>query len=65
MGEREGEKHQCVRDTLIGCLLHAPTGDLARNSGMCPDWESNWRPFCLQVCTQSTEPHHPEHMLIF
>ena len=22
--EREGEKHQCVRDTLIGCLLHAP-----------------------------------------
>ena len=22
-GEGEGEKHQCVRDTLIGCLLHA------------------------------------------
>ena len=22
-GEREGEKHWCVRDTSIGCLLHA------------------------------------------
>ena len=26
-----------------------PTGDLARNTGMCPDWESNRRPFVLQV----------------
>ena len=26
----------------------APTGDLARNPGMCPDWELNWRPFGLQ-----------------
>ena len=23
-GERMGEKHQCVRDTSIGCLSHAP-----------------------------------------
>ena len=23
-GEREGEKHQCERETLINCLLHAP-----------------------------------------
>ena len=23
-GEREGEKHQCVRDTAIGCLSHTP-----------------------------------------
>ena len=34
-GEREGEKHQCA-----SCA--PPTGDLARNPGMCPDWESNW-----------------------
>ena len=35
-GEREGEKHQCV------VASHAsPTGDLADNPGMCPDWESN------------------------
>ena len=25
-----------------------PNGDLACNRGMCPDWESNWRPFGLQ-----------------
>ena len=23
-GEREGEKHQCVRDTVTGCFSHAP-----------------------------------------
>ena len=26
----------------------APTEDLARNPGMCPDWESNRQPFGLQ-----------------
>ena len=26
----------------------APSGDLAHNPGMCPDWESNWVPFGLQ-----------------
>ena len=36
-----------------------PTGDLAHNPGMCPDWESNWRPFGLQAGSQSTEPHQP------
>ena len=34
--EREGEKHQCVVASNI-----PPTGDLARNPGMCPDWESD------------------------
>ena len=43
-GEREGEKHQCV------VASHTPpTGDLAHSPGMCPDWESNWRPFGLQA----------------
>ena len=36
-----------------------PTGDLAHNSGMCPDRESNQQPFSLQAGTQSTEPHQP------
>ena len=32
-----GEKHQCV------VVSHAPpTGDMACNPGMCPEWESNW-----------------------
>ena len=26
-----------------------PTGDLAYNPGVCPDWESNQRPFGLQA----------------
>ena len=33
--EGEGEKHQCV---VASCT--PPTGDLARNPGMCPDWVS-------------------------
>ena len=35
-GEREGEKHQCVVASYV-----PPTVVLARNPGMCPDWESN------------------------
>ena len=38
-----------------------PTGDLARNPGMCPDWESNQGPLASQASTQSTEPHQPVH----
>ena len=41
-GEREGEKHQCVIASRV-----PPTGDLAHNPGMCPDCESNRRPFGL------------------
>ena len=35
--EREAEKHPCV---VASSAL--PTGDLAHNPGMRPDWESNW-----------------------
>ena len=55
-GEREGEKHQHVVAPYI-----PPTGELARNQGMCPDWVSNQRPLGLQACAQSTELHQPEH----
>ena len=34
--EKQGEKHQCVVASHVG-----PTGDVAHNPGMCPDWESN------------------------
>ena len=34
--EEEREKHQCVVATHM-----PPTGDLACNPDMCPDWESN------------------------
>ena len=53
-GEREREKHQCVVASRA-----PPTGDLACNPGMCPDWESQKQPFGSQTSTQSTEPHQP------
>ena len=37
----------------------SPTGDLARNPGMCPHWEWNLRPFGSQASIQSTKPHQP------
>ena len=59
-GGREGEKHQCV------VASRAPSvGDMARNPGMCPDWESNWQSFDSQAGTQSTESPQPGlHYLI-
>ena len=42
-GEREREKYKCVVASLM-----PPTGNLACNPGMCPDWESNWQPFGSQ-----------------
>ena len=41
-GER-GEKYQCVVASRT-----PPTGDLAHNPGICPDWELNRRPFSSQ-----------------
>ena len=52
-GEREGEKHRCM---VASCA--PPTGDLARNPGKCPNWESNRQPFGSQACAQSTGPHY-------
>ena len=47
------EKHRPVAScTPLG-------GDPAHNPGMCPDWESNQRPFGSQAGTQSTEPYQP------
>ena len=51
-GEREGEKRQCVVASQV-----PPTGDLAGNPGMCPDWESNRRPSGSQAGIQFTKPH--------
>ena len=43
-----------------------PTGDLAHNPGICPDWEVNWQPFGLQAITLNplSEPHQPGMMLL-
>ena len=43
-----------------------PPGDLARNPGMCPDWELNLQAFVSQAGAQSTEPHQPgQYLLIY
>ena len=36
-----------------------PTGDLAGNPGVCPDWELNQQPFGSQASAQSNELHQP------
>ena len=48
-GERVGEKHQRV----VASHVMAPTGDLACNPGMCPDWKLNWQPFGSQPALSS------------
>ena len=53
-------KYQCV---AASCM--PPTGDLAHNPGMCPDWGLNQRPFGSQAYAQSTEPHQPGLCLYF
>ena len=58
--EKEKERNIDVWEMywLVASRL-PPTGDLALNPGMCPDWESNQWPFCSQAGTQSTEPLNP------
>ena len=49
MGREKGrERNIDVWDTSTGCLSQDPTRDLARNLGICPDWEPNWQPFGSQ-----------------
>ena len=42
---REREKDQCVVASHM-----PPTGDLACNPGMGPDWESNWQLWFTVLC---------------
>ena len=42
-GERKEEKYQCAVASGV-----PPTGNLAHNPAMCPDWELNQRPFGSQ-----------------
>ena len=59
-GEKEGEKHQCVVASRT-----SPTGDLDRNPGTCPDWESHWQRLGPQAGTQSTEPTSQSRLHIY
>ena len=46
-------------------LTHTLTRDQTRNPGMCPDRESNLRPFALQDDTQPTVPQWSGQDMIF
>ena len=52
-----GEGREKERESNIDWL--SPTGDLAYQPGMCPDWKWNHQPFNAQASAQSTEPHQP------
>ena len=57
-GEKKRVRNVNAWDTWWVTSCRPPAGDLA--PGMCPDWESNQRPFGLKASSQSTEPHQPE-----
>ena len=59
---REGEGgRKRERETSISCLSHAPD----RGPGLCPDRESNGRPFALWNNVQPTGPLGPGRQLAF
>ena len=60
---REGEREERNISVWLP-LTHTPTGDVACNPGMCPDWESNQQLFGSQASTQSTEPHKPGYLVL-
>ena len=53
-----------LHDVSLAMFLVAscmpPTGALACNPGMRPDWELNHQPFASKASTQSIQPHQPE-----
>ena len=58
--EKDRERNISVGETHGSVASHTlPTGELAHNPGMCPNWESNWRPFISQASTHSTESPQP------
>ena len=61
---REKEREKNVHVQLVASHT-PPTGDLACNPGMCPDWKLNQQPFVSLASTQSTEPHQPGLICVF
>ena len=56
--EKKRERHSTVGEIQQSVASRTPpTGDLACNPGMCPDWESNQWPFSFGDDAQPTEPH--------
>ena len=53
--EVKGERKR-RRETSIGASCSGPTRDGTSNPGICPNWESNQKPFSSQYHSQPTEP---------
>ena len=57
----EGKEKERERNINVWLpLTRPPTGDLARNPGMCPDWESNWQAFGSQAQAHPLSYNQPE-----
>ena len=57
---REGREKERERQINVWLpLMCLPTGNLACQPGMCPDWDSNQQTFGSKAGTQLTEPHQP------
>ena len=63
--EKKRERNIDVRNIHQLNLVHAPTGEQTCNLGMCPDWESNQRPFTFWDDPKLTEPHGSGLELLF
>ena len=63
----EGREKERERNINVCLPLECdPTGDLARNPNLCPEWELNQRLLCSQAGPQITQPHQPGlHLLKF
>ena len=59
-GREKEEKTMDVGEKHLWVASCTPlTRDLVHNPGVCPDQESNWRPFGSQAHVQSTELQQP------
>ena len=61
--KREKEKKREKHRSVASCMY--PTGDQTYNLGMCPDGESNLRPFGLWDDTNPLSHNSQEHNLRF
>ena len=62
--ERGSEREREERNISVWLPLTCPLlGDLACNPGMCPDWESNQRPFGLQARSRSIHWATPDRAI--
>ena len=57
--EKDREKHQCERETSIGCLSYTPQQGIEPQPRYVPRLESNPQPFSLREDTPPAEPHRP------